>query len=69
MHGHVSKFRADLGVGIIRAEDGRRYRFRISEVRNPARRLIGQEVDFEIGDARLPRSIILMSGSPWAVFG
>jgi cold shock CspA family protein len=69
MHGHVSKFRADLGVGIIHTEDGRKFRFHMSEVRAPARQMIGQEVDFEISDARHPHAIILMSASPWAAFG
>ena len=70
MQGQVSKFRSDLGVGVIRAEDGRSYRFTRTEILNPAPEpaLIGQEVDFVI-DARLPRAIILTSGSPWTAFG
>lgn len=68
MQGQVLKYRADLGVGIIRAEDGQAYRFVSSEVLNPAAALVGEEVDFEV-DARHPRAIIVTSGSPWTAFG
>lgn len=68
MQGQVLKYRADLGVGIIRAEDGQAYRFRCSEVLNPGAGLVGEEVDFEI-DQRHPRAIIVTSGSAWTAFG
>lgn len=68
MQGHVSKYRADLGVGIIRGEDGRSYRFMRSDILNPASGLVGEDVDFEI-EARQPRAIILTSGSPWTAYG
>lgn len=68
MYGEVSKYRADLGVGVIRAADGRSYRFQAQDLVNPQGPLVGAEVDFEI-DVRHPQAIILVSGSPWTVFG
>ena len=68
MYGQITKFRDDIGVGVIAAEDGRRYRFARTEVINGADRLIGQGVDFLIVASR-PRQIIMMSGSPWTAFG
>lgn len=57
MHGEIIKFRADLGIGVIAAEDGRR-----------SRDLVGENVDF-IVDARCPRQIIVTSASLWTAFG
>ena len=68
MYGQITKFRDDIGVGVIEAEDGRKYRFAKAEVVNTADRLIGQGVDFLIVASR-PRQIIMMSGSPWTAFG
>jgi hypothetical protein len=68
MYGEIIKFRPDLGVGVIEAEDGRKYRFAKSEVVSSARDLVGENVDF-IVDARRPRQIILMSATPWTAFG
>ena len=68
MYGQITKFRDDIGVGVIEAEDGRKYRFAKTEVVNTADRLIGQGVDFLIVASR-PRQIIMMSGSPWTAFG
>jgi hypothetical protein len=68
MYGEIIKFRPDLGVGVIAAEDGRRYRFARSEVVSSARDLVGENVDF-IVDARCPRQIIVTSGSLWTAFG
>jgi len=68
MYGQITKFRDDIGVGVIEAEDGRKYRFAKAEVVNAADRLIGQGVDFLIVASR-PRQIIMMSGSPWTAFG
>jgi hypothetical protein len=68
MYGEITKFRDDIGVGVIESEDGGRYRFAKAEVINAAGRLVGQGVDFLL-DARRPRQIIMMAGSPWTAFG
>ncbi|MET0409238.1 MAG: hypothetical protein ABW006_12810 [Hyphomicrobium sp.] len=68
MYGEIKKFRPDLGVGIIRAEDGRSYRFAGGEIRNRLDDLEGHEVHFELGELRA-RDIIVLAGSPWAAFG
>lgn len=68
MQGQVLKYRADIGVGIIQAEDGAAYRFSQSEILNPGPVLVGEEVDFLI-EARHPRAIFVTSGSPWTAFG
>ena len=34
VYGEIKKFRRDIGVGVIRAEDGRAYRFQGAEIRN-----------------------------------
>ncbi len=68
MYGEIIKFRPELGVGVIAAEDGNKYRFAKSEVISSARDLVGENVDF-IVDARRPRQIILMSASLWTAFG
>jgi len=66
MYGQITKFRDDIGVGVIEAENGRKYRFVKSEIVNQTDRLIGMGVDFVVADR--PRDIIMMSGSPWTVF-
>ena len=58
----------DLGVGVIRAEDGRAYRFEGGEIRNRREDLEGQEVHFRLGELKA-RDIIVLAGSPWAAFG
>jgi hypothetical protein len=68
MYGEIIKFRPDLGVGVIEAEDGRKYRFAGSEVVSNARRLVGENVDF-IVDAKRPRQIVVTSASLWTAFG
>jgi cold shock CspA family protein len=68
MYGQITKFRDDIGVGVIEAEDGRKYRFAKTEVVNSADRLTGQGVDFLLVASR-PRQIIMMAGSPWTAFG
>jgi len=68
MYGEIKKFRRDLGVGIICAEDGRRFRFQRGEILNRLDDLEGSEVHFEIGELKA-RSIIVLAGSPWAAFG
>ena len=72
MQGNITMFRQDLGLGIIVADSGHKFRFTSSEIRNPTvgnhnERLVGLEVDF-IVESRKPRDIILLQGSPWAVF-
>lgn len=68
MYGEIEKFRRDLGVGIICAEDGRRFRFLSGDIRNAHDNLEGHEVHFELG-GRKARDIIVLAGSPWAAFG
>ena len=68
MNGHVSKFRKDLGVGVIVAEDGRRYRFTQAQVVNARQQIAGESVDFLLVGQR-PAEIIVMAGSPWTLFG
>lgn len=68
MEGRVTKFYRHLEVGIIAAEDGRRYRFRIGQVMNRHMPLAGQDVDFEIAGGA-PRHIIVLAGSAWTAFG
>jgi hypothetical protein len=68
MYGEIRKFRRDLGIGVIYAEDGRAYRFERTEIRNRHEHLEGQEVHFELGDLKA-RDIIVLAGSPWAAFG
>jgi hypothetical protein len=68
MYGEIIKFRADLGIGVIEAEDGRKYRFARSEIVSSARLLLGENVDFLV-DARRPRQIVVTSASLWTAFG
>jgi hypothetical protein len=68
MYGEIKKFRRDLGVGVIHAEDGRAYRFEGGEIRNCLEELEGHEVHFKLGELKA-RDIIVLAGSPWAAFG
>lgn len=68
MYGQITKFRDDIGVGVIEAEDGHKYRFAKSEIVSTADCLIGTSVDFLV-DARRPTQIIMLSGSLWTAFG
>jgi hypothetical protein len=68
MHGRITKFFNNLGVGIIEAENGRKYRFAKREILNSSDPLLGQTVDFTISSSR-PTAIIMMAGSPWMAFG
>ncbi len=68
MYGEIKKFRRDLGIGVIAAEDGRSYRFQRAEILNRRDDLEGQEVHFSLG-GMTPREIIVLAGSPWAAFG
>lgn len=68
LHGQITKFRGDIGVGVIRAEDGRHYRFARGEIVNGSAQLVGTDVDFVVVQ-RQPKQIFLMAGSPWSAFG
>lgn len=68
MYGEIKKFRSDIGVGVIAAEDGHAYRFMHAEILNRRDNLEGQEVHFELGDLKA-REIIVLAGTPWAAFG
>jgi len=68
MYGHVTKYRADIGVGVIAAEDGRTYRFRRDAVLTPAQDLVGEEVDFLVERQR-SLAIVVTSASPWTALG
>ena len=68
MYGQITKYRADLGVGVIRTEDGRKFRFGRRDIMNASSDMLGQSVDFVLV-ARKPAAIIMMAGSPWTAFG
>jgi hypothetical protein len=68
MYGAITKFRPDLGVGIIRGENGSRYRFSKGALRNGLTRLEGDEVDFELTGLKA-RDIVVLAGSPWTALG
>jgi hypothetical protein len=68
MNGRIVKFWDTLGQGVIRTDDGRKYRFSKSAVCNLNGKLVGIDVDFLV-ESRQPRDIFLMSGSPWTAFG
>lgn len=67
MHGRITKFSTKVGFGVIEAENGSKYRFAKSEIVNLNGKLVGHSVDFVL-DARAPKDIILMTGTPWSVF-
>lgn len=68
MQGQITKYRDDLGFGVIKMDDGRRYRFAKQQIKNSAELLIGRDVDFVLSASR-PTDIIIISGSPWLAFG
>jgi hypothetical protein len=68
VNGRISKFRQDIGIGVIVADDGRKFRFAQSDMMNPDDEIVGQDVDF-IAAGHRPTEIIVMSGSPWTAFG
>jgi hypothetical protein len=67
MIGKVTKFYGSIGVGIIAAEDGRKFRFHSRDLTSRAGQASGVEVDFEVRSGR-PRDIIPLTGSPWNAF-
>lgn len=68
MYGRITKYRSDVGFGVIEADNGRKFRFAKAAIRNSAAHLVGQDVDFIVVSSR-PIDIIMMSGSPWTAFG
>jgi len=68
MHGRITKFRHDMGIGVIVADNGCKFRFAGTQIRNATPELVGQSVDFMVRGSR-PTDIIMMSGSPWTAFG
>jgi len=68
MYGQITKFRQEIGTGVIRAEDGRKYRFASAELINGEQGLVGYGVDFVLSERR-PKDIIVLAGSPWTAFG
>lgn len=67
MLGQIESFRRDIGVGIIRAENGRKYRFSRASLVNARADLEGEEVDFLLSGVT-PQAIVVLAGSPWSVF-
>ncbi len=67
LYGRVQSFRSDFGVGIIAADDGRKYRFQRRDLINAQTDLDGQPVHFAVAGLK-PQSIIVLNGSPFAVF-
>ena len=68
MIGRVTKYYSHLGVGIIAADNGRKFLFNGREMTNRNGPVSGQEVDFLMRGGR-PAQIIPLSGSPWTAFG
>ena len=68
MQGQIIKFAEDIGFGIIEADNGERYRFAKTEVKNLNGKLVGYQVDFLV-DKRRPREVFLLQGTPWMAFG
>ena len=68
MIGRVTKFYGNIGVGIITAEDGRKFLFKSRDLTSRAGQSSGVEVDFELRSGR-PRDIIPLTGSLWNAFG
>jgi hypothetical protein len=67
MLGQITSFSEGVGYGVIKAEDGSKYRFAKNDVVNLDERLIGHSVDFVVA-ARRPKDIIVMAGTAWSVF-
>lgn len=68
MEGRVTKYYRELGVGIIAADNGRKYRFRSHAVMNRHLPIADQEVDFEVSGGH-PTRIVVLAGSAWTAFG
>ena len=68
MKGEIIKFKDDIGFGVIQAEDGEKYRFAKTDVKNLNGKLVGHEVDFLL-NTRRSTEIFLLQGTPWNAFG
>jgi cold shock CspA family protein len=68
VHGRITKFSEEVGFGVIQADDGAKYRFAKTEIKNLNGHLVGHTVDFLVA-ARRPKDIFLMTGTPWTAFG
>jgi hypothetical protein len=68
MLGRVTRFHSQLGVGIIAADDGRKFRFTAAELTSRDVPLDGEEVDFLVRSGR-PVEIVPLSANPWTAFG
>ena len=68
MQGQITRFNDEIGFGVIETGEGQKYRFQMSEIKNPNGKLVGLDVDFLV-ESRRPRDIILLHGSPWTAFG
>lgn len=68
MKGEIINFQDNIGFGVIKAEDGQKYRFAKTDVKNLNGKLIGHEVDFLV-QARRSTEIFLLQGTPWEAFG
>ncbi len=68
VHGRITKFSEEVGFGVIEADDGAKYRFAKTEIKNLNGHLVGHTVDFLVA-ARRPKDIFLMTGTPWSAFG
>jgi cold shock CspA family protein len=68
VHGRITKFSEEVGFGVIEADDGAKYRFAKTEIKNLNGHLVGHTVDFLVA-ARRPKDIFLMTGTPWTAFG
>lgn len=67
MYGRITKFRKDIGAGVIVTNDGEKFRFRSKNVVNANGKWVGHEVDF-LANTRQPKEIVVLTGSPWSVF-
>ena len=68
VHVRITKFSEEVGFGVIEADDGAKYRFAKTEIKNLNGHLVGHTVDFLVA-ARRPKDIFLMTGTPWTAFG
>jgi hypothetical protein len=46
VHGRITKFNEGIGFGVIEADEGGKYRFAKSEIKNLNGHLVGHTVDF-----------------------
>jgi len=68
VHGRITKFSEEIGFGVIEADNGAKYRFAKTEIKNLNGKIVGHTVDFLLA-ARRGTEIFLMTGTPWTAFG